>query len=98
MEGREFREAKKTVEDFIKLALNEQSIDQLAMLTVWASEAEDEVSYFTKWLELGDAPDSFIREFEIDIFDLLDDVMSEKRRLADEAAEEEYQRFLDLHR
>lgn len=98
MEGREFRAIKKTTEDFVKIVLNEHALDELALLTTWMHEDEDATSYFTRWLHLGEAVDELIRDYEVDIDELIDDVMSEKRKLADEAAEEQYQRFIDLHR
>ena len=90
---------KKTIEDFLLIVINDYSLDQLALLVSWMNrdyhEDEDEISYFTRWCDLGEKVDTLIREHEIDLFELLDDAMAEKRRRADEAAQEEYDRYLD---
>lgn len=88
---------KKVVEDFLLLVINEYPLDQLALLVTWMNESEDEADYFTRWLDLGDKVDSLIREFEIDLNELLDDAMVEKRRRMDEAAQEELDRYYDLN-
>jgi len=98
-EGREFIKKKKLTEDFVKLVLDSYPLDQLANLVIWMHQSTDEdVVYFAHWLDLGDTVEYLIREFEIDLDEILDEVMMEKRRLADEAADEEYQRFLDARR
>jgi hypothetical protein len=88
---------KKVVEDFLLLVIDEYPLDQLALLVTWMNESEDETDYFTRWLDLGDKVDSLIREFEIDLNELLDDAMVEKRRRMDEAAQEELDRYYDLN-
>ena len=85
------------VEDFLLLVIDEYPLDQLALLVTWMNESEDEIDYFTRWLDLGDKVDSLIREFEIDLNELLDDAMVEKRRRMDEAAQEELDRYYDLN-
>ena len=88
---------KKVIEDFLRLVISEYPLDQLALLVTWAHEQDDEIAYFTDWCDLGIKVDELIREYEIDIFELLDDAMAEKRKLADEAAEEERDRYLDMN-
>ncbi len=88
---------KKVVEDFLLLIINEYPLDQLALLVTWMNEHDDAVAYFTDWCDLGVKVDELIREHEIDLFELLDDAMVEKRRQADEAAQEERDRYLDLN-
>lgn len=88
---------KKTVEDFLLMVINEYPLDQLALLVTWMNEHDDAVAYFTDWCDLGVKVDEMIREHEIDLFELLDDAMVEKRRQADEAAQEERDRYLDLN-
>lgn len=88
---------KKVVEDFLLLVINEYPLDQLALLVTWMNESEDETDYFTRWLDLGDKVDSLIREFEIDLNELLDDAMVEKRRRMDETAQEELDKYYDLN-
>ena len=88
---------KKVVEDFLLLVIDEYPLDQLALLVTWMNESEDEIDYFTRWLDLGEKVDSLIREFEIDLNELLDDAMAEKRRRMDEAAQEELDRYYDLN-
>lgn len=88
---------KKIVEDFLLLVINEYPLDQLALLVTWMNEHDDAVAYFTDWCDLGVKVDEMIREHEIDLFELLDDAMVEKRRQADEAAQEERDRYLDLN-
>lgn len=88
---------KKTLEEFLKAVLSEFPLDQLALLMTWMNESEDKINYFTNWLDLGVRVDDLIREHEIDLDELLDDAMVEKRRLADEAAQEERDRYLDLN-
>lgn len=88
---------KKTVEDFLLMVINEYPLDQLALLVTWMNEHDDAVAYFTDWCDLGVKVDELIREHEIDLFELLDDAMVEKRRQADEAAQEERDRYLDLN-
>ena len=78
------------VEDFLLLVIDEYPLDQLALLVTWMNESEDEIDYFTRWLDLGEKVDSLIREFEIDLNELLDDAMVEKRRRMDDAAQEEF--------
>ena len=85
------------VEDFLLLIIDEYPLDQLALLVTWMNESEDEIDYFTRWLDLGEKVDSLIREFEIDLNELLDDAMVEKRRRMDEAAQEELDRYYDLN-
>lgn len=85
------------VEDFLLLVIDEYPLDQLALLVTWMDESEDGIDYFTRWLDLGDKVDSLIREFEIDLNELLDDAMVEKRRRMDEAAREELDRYYDLN-
>ena len=85
------------VEDFLLLVIDEYPLDQLALLVTWMNESEDEIDYFTRWLDLGEKVDSLIREFEIDLNELLDDAMVEKRRRMDEAAQEELDRYYDLN-
>ncbi len=85
------------VEDFLLLVIDEYPLDQLALLVTWMNESEDEIDYFTRWLDLGDKVDSLIREFEIDLNELLDDAMVEKRRRMDDAAQEELDRYYDLN-
>ena len=85
------------VEDFLLLVVDEYPLDQLALLVTWMNESEDEIDYFTRWLDLGDKVDSLIREFEIDLNELLDNAMVEKRRRMDEAAQEELDRYYDLN-
>ena len=84
------------VEDFLLLVIDEYPLDQLALLVTWMNESEDEIDYFTRWLDLGEKVDSLIREFEIDLNELLDDAMVEKRRRMDDAAQEELDRYYDL--
>lgn len=88
---------KKTVEDFLLMVINEYPLDQLALLVTWMNEHDDAVAYFTDWCDLGVKVDEMIRDYEIDLFELLDDAMVEKRRQADEAAQEERDRYLDLN-
>lgn len=88
---------KKIVEDFLLLVINEYPLDQLALLVTWMNEHDDAVAYFTDWCDLGVKVDEMIRDYEIDLFGLLDDAMVEKRRQADEAAQEERDRYLDLN-
>lgn len=88
---------KKTIEDFLLIVINEYPLDQLALLSTWMHEADDAIAYFTNWLDLGIRVDELIREHEVDLDELLDDAMAEKRRLADEATEEEYDRYLDMN-
>jgi len=88
---------KKIVEDFLLLVINEYPLDQLALLVAWMHEHDDAVAYFTDWCDLGVKVDELIREHEIDLFELPDDAMVEKRRQADEAAQEERDRYLDLN-
>ena len=88
---------KKTVEDFLLMVINEYPLDQLALLVTWMNEHDDAVAYFTDWCDLGVRVDEMIRDYEIDLFGLLDDAMVEKRRQADEAAQEERDRYLDLN-
>lgn len=88
---------KKTIEDFLLVVINEYPLDQLALLVTWMNEHEDAIAYFTDWCELGLKVDELIREYEIDLFELLDDAMAEKRKLADEAAQEERDRYLDMN-
>lgn len=88
---------KKTIEDFLLVVINEYPLDQLALLVTWMNENDDAVAYFTDWCDLGVKVDELIREYEIDLFELLDDAMAEKRRLADEAAQEERDRYLDMN-
>lgn len=88
---------KKVVEDFLLMVINEYPLDQLALLVTWMNEHDDAVAYFTDWCDLGVKVDELIREHEIDLFELLDDAMVEKRRQADEAAQEERDRYLDLN-
>ena len=88
---------KKIVEDFLLLVINEYPLDQLALLVTWMNEHDDAVAYFTDWCDLGVKVDEMIRDYEIDLFELLDDAMVEKRRQADEAAQEERDRYLDLN-
>ena len=88
---------KKIVEDFLLLVINEYPLDQLALLVTWMNEHDDAVAYFTDWCHLGVKVDEMIRDYEIDLFGLLDDAMVEKRRQADEAAQEERDRYLDLN-
>jgi hypothetical protein len=88
---------KKVVEDFLLLVIDEYPLDQLALLVTWMNESEDEIDYFTRWLDLGEKVDSLIREFEIDLNELLDDAMVEKRRRMDEVAQEELDRYYDLN-
>ena len=85
------------IEDFLLLVIGEYPLDQLALLVTWMNESEDGIDYFTRWLDLGDKVDSLIREFEIDLNELLDDAMVEKRRRMDEAAQEELDRYYDLN-
>ena len=85
------------VEDFLLLVIDEYPLDQLALLVTWMNESEDEIDYFTRWLDLGEKVDSLIREFEIDLNELLDDAMVEKRRRMDDAAQEELDRYYDLN-
>ena len=84
------------VEDFLLLVIDEYPLDQLALLVTWMNESEDEIDYFTRWLDLGEKVDSLIREYEIDLNELLDDAMVEKRRRMDDAAQEELDRYYDL--
>ena len=88
---------KKIVEDFLLLVINEYPLDQLALLVTWMNEHDDAVAYFTDWCDLGVKVDEMIRDYEIDLFELLDDAMVEKRRRVDEAAQEERDRYLDLN-
>lgn len=88
---------KKTIEDFLLVVINEYSLDQLALLVTWMNENDDAVAYFTDWCDLGVKVDELIREYEVDLFELLDDAMAEKRKLADEAAQEERDRYLDMN-
>ena len=88
---------KKIVEDFLLLVINEYPLDQLALLVTWMNEHDDAVAYFTDWCDLGVKVDEMIRDYGIDLFGLLDDAMVEKRRQADEAAQEERDRYLDLN-
>lgn len=88
---------KKTIEDFLLVVINEYPLDQLALLVTWMNENDDAVAYFTDWCDLGVKVDELIREYEIDLFELLDDAMAEKRKLADEAAQEERDRYLDMN-
>lgn len=88
---------KKTIEDFLLVVINEYPLDQLALLVTWMNGHEDAIAYFTDWCELGLKVDELIREYEIDLFELLDDAMAEKRKLADEAAQEERDRYLDMN-
>ncbi len=88
---------KKIVEDFVRLAISELPLDQLALLVTWMNEADDAIAYFTNWCDLGERVDSLIREYEIDLDELLDDLMSEKRKLMDEAAQEDLDRYYDLN-
>lgn len=88
---------KKIIEDFLIAMINEYPLDQLALLVTWMNEREDPIEFFTHWCELGNRIDEYIRDYEIDLDELLDDAMAEKRRLADEAAQEEYDRYLDLN-
>lgn len=88
---------KKTIEDFLLIVINEYPLDQLALLVTWMNENDDAVAYFTDWCDLGVKVDELIREYEIDLFELLDDAMAEKRKLADEAAQEERDRYLDMN-
>ena len=88
---------KKTVEDFLLVVINEYPLDQLALLVTWMNENDDAVAYFTDWCDLGVKVDELIREYEVDLFELLDDAMAEKRKLADEAAQEERDRYLDMN-
>ena len=85
------------VEDFLLLVIDEYPLDQLALLVTWMNESEDEIDYFTRWLDLGEKVDSLIREYEIDLNELLDDAMVEKRRRMDDAAQEELDRYYDLN-
>ena len=88
---------KKALEEFLRAVLDEFPLDQLALLTTWMHESDEEINYFTNWLDLGARVDDLIRAEEIDLDELLDDAMAEKRRLADEAAQEERDRYLDLN-
>ena len=88
---------KKTIEDFLLVVINEYPLDQLALLVTWMNENDDAVAYFTDWCDLGVKVDELIREYEVDLFELLDDAMAEKRKLADEAAQEERDRYLDIN-
>ena len=88
---------KKTIEDFLLVVINEYPLDQLALLVTWMNENDDAVAYFTDWCDLGVKVDELIREYEIDLVELLDDAMAEKRKLADEAAQEERDRYLDMN-
>lgn len=88
---------KKTIEDFLLIVINEYPLDQLALLVTWMNENDDAVAYFTDWCDLGVKVDELIREYEVDLFELLDDAMAEKRKLADEAAQEERDRYLDMN-
>ncbi|MBR6166420.1 hypothetical protein IKQ65_02185 [Candidatus Saccharibacteria bacterium] len=88
---------KKTIEDFLLVVINEYPLDQLALLVTWMNENDDAVAYFTDWCDLGVKVDELIREYEVDLFELLDDAMAEKRKLADEAAQEERDRYLDMN-
>ena len=98
MDGHEYIAKKQLTENFLRMILDNYPLDQLANFVTWTHQSDDEVHYFANWLDLGDAVENLIEDFEIDIDELFDDVMTEKRRAADEAAEEEYQRFLDAHR
>lgn len=88
---------KKTIEDFLLVVINEYPLDQLALLVTWMNENDDAVAYFTDWCDLGVKVDELIREYEVDLFELLDDAMAEKRKLADEAVQEERDRYLDMN-
>ena len=88
---------KKTIEDFLLVVINEYPLDQLALLVTWMNENDDAVAYFTDWCDLGVKVDELIRAYEVDLFELLDDAMAEKRKLADEAAQEERDRYLDMN-
>ncbi len=84
-----------TINEFLVLVLVEYPIDQLALLVTWMNESDDEVHYFCNWLDLGDKVESLIRDYDIDLNDLLDDVMIDKQREAEEAGQEAYDRYID---
>lgn len=85
------------INEFIAVVLDDYPLDQLALLVTWMHEADDAIAYFTDWLDLGVKVDELIRECDVDVDEIIDDVMAEKRRLADEAAQEERDQYLDMN-
>jgi len=85
------------INEFLAVVLDDYPLDQLALLVTWMNEADDATAYFTNWLDLGIKVDELIREYDVDLDELIDDVMAEKRKLADEAAQEERDRYLDMN-
>ncbi|MBR2766820.1 hypothetical protein IKF63_01190 [Candidatus Saccharibacteria bacterium] len=86
-----------SVNGFITTVIEEYPLDQLALLVTWMNEADDAIAYFVNWCDLGYKVEQLIRECDIDLIDLIDDVMIEKRKEADEAVKEERDRYLDMN-
>ena len=86
---------KETIEDFLLIVINEYPLDQLALLVTWMHEADDAIAYFTNWLDLGVRVDGMIREHDIDLDELLDYAMAEKRVGSQEVIDEQYERYID---